>query len=116
MAGTSRYGGIPKARREQTDMTQEILAAMVGCSVTMIRLVESGYRPSEPYRLRIAHELGCDQDDLWPEDWGGLTRRAVQGVFCPRCEAEPGEPCTRENGEPRRSNHIARVERARSEG
>lgn len=68
MAGTPRYGGIPKARREALERTQQDLASLAGCSVTLIRLVESGYRPSKSYRERIAYELRCAPADLWPED------------------------------------------------
>jgi hypothetical protein len=41
------------------------------------------------------------------------SRLTAQRVRCPRCAAEPGENCLRANGQPRISNHIERVHKAR---
>lgn len=43
-----------------------------------------------------------------------LKRETVQRFHCPRCAAGPGEPCRREHGGSRKSNHLPRIEKARA--
>jgi hypothetical protein len=42
-----------------------------------------------------------------------LPRELVREVACPSCGAQPGQLCTGSGGEPRKSNHAARVNLAR---
>ena len=41
-----------------------------------------------------------------------VSRETVQRYVCPRCAASVGQPCKRENGNPRKSNHIDRLRKA----
>lgn len=42
------------------------------------------------------------------EGWSAL----VEGQTCPRCRAQPGEPCVRPNGEEASRTHLPRVDKA----
>lgn len=42
-----------------------------------------------------------------------LTRLQVREVFCPECEALPGEKCEGKRGE-RERNHMSRVRKAKA--
>jgi transcriptional regulator with XRE-family HTH domain len=54
---TAPVGGL-RAERRAAGLSQERLAQLAGCSVSMVRLLESGYRPESSHVLdRIAAAL-----------------------------------------------------------
>ena len=56
-----------KQARIDSGMSRALAAQCSGCSVSMLKLVESGLRPSIPLSLQIAETLGKDVLSLWPD-------------------------------------------------
>src|SRR6476659_8605292 len=81
------FGAWLKQRRKDLDLTQEALAERVGCSVDMVRKVESGVaRPSRQLADLLATQL-----EIAPDSRAAFVLRARAGAS----RSDPGAAPTR---------------------
>lgn len=54
-----------KQTRLALQLRQEDVAKRAGCSISLVSMVESGYRPPEPIRAAIAGAVGATLGSFW---------------------------------------------------
>ncbi len=96
MAADDSFGQWLKGRRKELDLTQDELAAQVGCSVSTVRRLEQGaLRPSRQLAELLAIGL-----DVAPEDRPALVRRARTVEARPRAAPSGNGAAAAATGEP----------------
>lgn len=56
-----------KQQRLNLGLRQADVAARADCSISLVSMTESGYRPSLPTRERLAVAVGASVGSFWPE-------------------------------------------------
>jgi transcriptional regulator with XRE-family HTH domain len=56
-----------RAARQARELRLRDVAERAGCSVSLVSMVENGYRPSLNVRERIAVAVGASAGSFWPE-------------------------------------------------
>ncbi len=78
-ANATAAAGSIRDQRRAAGMSQQRLAEIAGCSLSMVRLLESGYVPGSSQVLdRIASVL-CPKDDEGPVGEPGLVTTSSPG-------------------------------------
>jgi transcriptional regulator with XRE-family HTH domain len=63
--------GQPLATLKETRLEQGLrlvdVAKKAGCSISLVSMTESGYRPGEQVRSAMAHAVGASLGSFWHE-------------------------------------------------
>lgn len=54
-----------KETRLDLGMRQEDVAKKAGCAISLVSMVETGYRPGTQVRAAIAHAVGASLGSFW---------------------------------------------------